>query len=272
VDAVSYTASVSRTQPAARAPLAIDRPQPTLQRPRSKAKEAGRKKRKAVFGAFLIATVVVLAGLLVYRNSRPTPVEDTTIFFDDFESGQGWITNRTHSDTATTGQWERGDPEQTEFSGVKQLGTPVSGVYDLVTGGAAGSAPTSNSVSGGTTTIDSPEVKLPSQGELVLTFMYYFAHSVEASSADFFRCDITSWPSTPAESVDRVVRSATEVFLVPGEAANRDGIWMASGSISLTEFAGRAVRIRFEVTAKSPTAAIEAGVDDVRITQSVSNR
>jgi len=43
------------------------------------------------------------------------------------------------TDTATLGQWERGDPAATSSSGAKQLGTTVSGVNDLVTGRLAGS-------------------------------------------------------------------------------------------------------------------------------------
>ena len=37
------------------------------------------------------------------------------------------VTNPNGTDTATTGQWERGDPEDTNSNGAKQLGTTVSG-------------------------------------------------------------------------------------------------------------------------------------------------
>lgn len=53
-----------------------------------------------------------------------------TVFSDDFESGLGWTTNASGTDTATTGLWERGNPETTTSSGTKQLGTTVSGVND----------------------------------------------------------------------------------------------------------------------------------------------
>ena len=59
-----------------------------------------------------------------------------TIFFDNFETSQGWTTNPNGTDTATTGQWARANPETTTSSGTKQLGTTVSGVNDLVTGAA----------------------------------------------------------------------------------------------------------------------------------------
>ncbi|MEZ4657673.1 MAG: hypothetical protein R2911_08885 [Caldilineaceae bacterium] len=63
-----------------------------------------------------------------------------TVFFDDFESDLGWSTNPNGTDTATTGQWERGNPEDTNSSGPKQLGTTVSGLNDLVTARLAGSS------------------------------------------------------------------------------------------------------------------------------------
>ena len=53
-----------------------------------------------------------------------TPVN--TVFEDTFETALGWTTNPNGTDTATTGFWERGDPEQTSDLGVKQLGTTVS--------------------------------------------------------------------------------------------------------------------------------------------------
>ena len=56
------------------------------------------------------------------------------LFFDDFETSLGWVRNPNNSDTATTGMWERGNPESVYYSGYKQLGTTVSGSNDLVTG------------------------------------------------------------------------------------------------------------------------------------------
>src|SRR6266540_2881167 len=49
--------------------------------------------------------------------------QPTTVFFDNFETNQGWTTNPNGTDTATTGQWERGDPETTTSGGTMQLGT-----------------------------------------------------------------------------------------------------------------------------------------------------
>jgi hypothetical protein len=53
----------------------------------------------------------------------PTPTNTPTpgpgpVFSDDFESDKGWVTNPGGSDTATTGMWERANPEETSYSGV----------------------------------------------------------------------------------------------------------------------------------------------------------
>src|SRR5262245_26765382 len=84
----------------------------------------------------------------------------TTVFFDNFETNQGWTTNPNGTDTATTGQWERGDPETTTSGGTMQLGTTVSGVNDLVTARLAGASVGANDIDGGTTSIQSQAITL----------------------------------------------------------------------------------------------------------------
>ncbi|MFD2354897.1 M14 family metallopeptidase [Nonomuraea ferruginea] len=63
-----------------------------------------------------------------------TGTPPTTVYSDTFETATGWTVNPNGTDTATLGQWERGDPADTSSSGPKQLGTTVSGSNDLVTG------------------------------------------------------------------------------------------------------------------------------------------
>ncbi len=177
-----------------------------------------------------------------------------TVFFDNFETNQGWTRNPNGTDTATLGLWERGDPEQTTSSGTKQLGTTFSGVNDLVTARLAGSSAGANDVDGGVTTIQSPQIVLPSTGSLTLTFQYYLAHGSNSSSADYFRVYV-------------VTGTSTQVFQSLGAATNRNGVWTASGNLSLNAFAGQTIRLRIEAADVSTASLVEAGVDDVRITQ-----
>jgi hypothetical protein len=180
-----------------------------------------------------------------------TPV--TTVFSDNFETSLGWTTNPNGTDTATTGQWERGDPEDTNSGGAKQLGTTLSGTNDLVTGRLAGAAAGDNDIDGGTTSIQSPPITLPATGNLTLSFQYYLAHGSNATSADFFRASI-------------VGSTTTQVFQSLGAAANRNGVWTPV-SVSLNAFAGQTVRIRFDAADAATASLVEAGVDDVTVTQ-----
>ena len=65
-----------------------------------------------------------------------------------------------------------------------------------------------------------------------------------------------------------VVGSTSSVVLnVAGAATNRAGAW-ATGSANISGFAGQTIRIRIETADASTGSLIEAGVDNVTITQS----
>ncbi|WP_327582351.1 choice-of-anchor B family protein [Nonomuraea sp. NBC_00507] len=205
---------------------------------------------------FNSGTVIVNSierGLFVLKPNLdgPPPV---TVYSDDFESATGWTPNPAGSDTATAGQWERGDPEATSSGGTSlQQGTTVSGANDLVTGRLAGSSAGTGDIDGGTTSIQSPAITLPASGPLTLSFSYSFAHLNNASSADFFRV--------------RIVAAATStVFQQTGAASARSGAW-TSGSADLSSFAGQTIRILIEAGDAAGGSLVEAAVDDVRITQ-----
>jgi Subtilase family len=194
---------------------------------------------------------LVVTGNVTEGGTPPPP--PVTVFFDDFETDKGWARNPLGTDTATLGLWERGDPEATDSTGPKQLGTTVSGVNDLVTARLAGASAGVNDIDGGTTTIQSPAITLPSTGTLTLSFSYYLAHGSNASSADFFRV--------------RVVGTTTSTVLEKlGAATDVDAVW-TTGSANITSFAGQTVRIRIEAADASTASLVEAAVDDVKIVQ-----
>jgi len=180
-----------------------------------------------------------------------TPGPGGTIFFDDFETNQGWTTNPSGTDTATTGQWERANPEDTNSGGPKQLGTTVSGVNDLVTGATAGASVGVNDIDNGVTSIRSPNIALPSGQNLTLTFNYYLAHTNNSSSADFLR--VTA------------VGSTSQVLLEELGAANNDnGVWDLA-TVNLNAFAGQTIYLLVEAADNANGSIVEAGIDDVRI-------
>jgi hypothetical protein len=188
---------------------------------------------------------------LVFAVTPSGPIQ--TVFFDNFETSLGWTTNPNGTDTATTGQWERGDPEPTNSSGPKQLGDTVSGVNDLVTGRLAGGNAGAFDIDNGVTTIQSPPIALPSSGTLTLSFSYYLAHGTNSSSADFLRVRIVGSPNTL-------------VFEELGAANDDDGVW-ATATANVSAFAGQTIRILIEAADASTASLVEAAVDDVRITQ-----
>jgi hypothetical protein len=178
-----------------------------------------------------------------------------TVFSDNFETANGWTTNAGGTDTAVTGQWERGDPEATSSGGVGlQLGTTTSGTNDLVTARLAGASAGANDVDGGTTSIQSPAITLPSTGTLTLSTQWYLATLNNSSSADFFRIRVVSGSTS------------TTVFQQLGAATNRAGAW-ATATANLSSFAGQTVRLVIEAADASTASLVEAGVDDLSITQ-----
>jgi subtilisin family serine protease len=177
-----------------------------------------------------------------------------TLFFDNFETNLGWTANPNGTDTATTGQWVRADPQSTNSSGPKQLGTTVSGVNDLVTGAPAGSSAGVNDIDGGTTSIQSPLIALTGGTNFTLTFAFYLAHGTNSSSADFFRVRIISGSTS------------TVVFQELGAANDDDAVW-ATATVDLSQFAGQTVRIVIEAADAAGASLVEAAVDDVRITR-----
>lgn len=176
---------------------------------------------------------------------------ETLVFSDDFETSLGWTRNMDGRDTATTGLWERGDPQGTSSNGVKQLDATTSGVSNLVTGRLAGSSAGSHDVDGGRTSIQSPEIDLPADGTLTLRFRYYFAHSSNSSSADYLRVMVVS-------------DTRTLVLEELGAPDNDDASW-ASVSADLSGLAGKRVSILIEAADASGSSLVEAAIDDVAI-------
>jgi hypothetical protein len=94
---------------------------------------------------------------------------------------------------------------------------------------------------------------MPSTGTLTLSLSWYLAHGSNSSSADFLRV--------------RVVGSTTQTVLSRvGAATDVDGTWTV-GSANISGFAGQSVRILIEAADASTASLVEAGVDNVSITQ-----
>ncbi|MFI9816092.1 S8 family serine peptidase [Saccharothrix variisporea] len=204
------------------------------------------------------AATVTISGAGAYSPNRllqaPCGTVTPPVWSDDFETDKGWQANPSGTDTATTGRFERGDPEQTTSASsgqVKQLGTTTSGVNCLVTGRLAGASDGANDVDGGTTSIVSPTITLPTTAKL--RFAYTYAHGDNSSSADYLRIKVLD--GTTATTVFEKLGAATEVA----------GSWRTT-TVDLAAFGGRQVRLLVETADASTASLWEAAVDDVAIT------
>jgi hypothetical protein len=200
-------------------------------------------------------TFVVFDGI---EESRPAtlsiqvnPAGPMTIFWDDFETDQGWIIDPFNSDTATIGTWERANPETVSYYGYKQLGKTVSGSYDLVTGPLAGSSAGSYDLDGGLTSIRSPQITLPTGRDITLSFSYYLAHYTNSSTADYLRIKI-------------VGSTTTTLFQELGANNDDDASW-SSYTANLNNYAGQTVYLLIEAADASTASFVEAAIDDVLI-------
>jgi len=192
----------------------------------------------------------VSAAFLDIDNTVSVPV---TLFTDDFESDLGWTTNPSGSDTATTGQWERGNPEQVVLQGaISQLGTSNSGVNNLVTGRLAGAGAGTFDIDSGVTSIRSPDIVIPANAQSVnLSLAQYFYHFSNSSTADFLTIS--------------VVGSSTSVVLDErGTTTVRPAQWSLF-DVDISSFAGQTIHILIEAADAAGGSLVEAGIDDVSI-------
>jgi hypothetical protein len=186
------------------------------------------------------------------------PTAPTQVFREDFETEHGWtLPSAANTNTATTGRWQRGDPQPTNTQGTNlQLGTCVGGsVNCLITGLNAGSGAGANDVDGGITTIESPPIALPASSTLTLRWRYYVGFLANATNEDFFRVRVVGNNGVIAA-----------LFTRRGNATKVPAVW-TSQSVNLSAWAGQTVRIRFEAVDAGAISMVEAGVDNVEITR-----
>ncbi|OPC77094.1 hypothetical protein B4N89_41745 [Embleya scabrispora] len=182
----------------------------------------------------------------------------SVLFDDDFEADRGWTVNASGTDTATSGAWERGDPDETRSTygpkQVKQLGTTVSGTNALSTGARAGAEYGANDLDGGASSVRSPAITLPAGATAPnLRFSYNLATGDNSGADDHFRVRVLDGTQ------------ATTVFERNGTATEVAGTWQVA-NVDLSAFAGRTVRVEIEAADAGTASLIEAQVDDVTIT------
>jgi glucose/arabinose dehydrogenase len=198
-----------------------------------------------------------------------TPTDNTTftalfqpaggqsaVFQDDFETARGWI-QTPGANTATSGLWQRGDPQPTSQNGVNlQLDHCYGGSANCMATGLIASVNAGiNDIDNGLATIQSPAIALPAGRTSTLTFRYYLGYIDTATSADYFRVRAVGTDGVPIT-----------VFQLPASQNNVGSVWRTQ-TLSLARFAGQTITLRFEAADSQSNGGtvIEAGFDDVSI-------
>lgn len=170
-----------------------------------------------------------------------------TVFEDDFETDKGW----TNGSTSNNGNWQRANPEGTEY----QLDvTPGAGYDALVTDGRGGNY-YDYDVDGGETSILSPQIQIPSSGNTTISFYWYMGHRDDADNTDYFRVKV----------------NGSVILEELGSSGSGDDMPSAyeSFNTSLNNWAGQTIQIEIE-TADNSGTIIEASVDELLITNDAS--
>ncbi len=125
------------------------------------------------------------------RDTVQAAIKDKELLKEAFEaSAAGWAT--TSPNTATSGRWERGDPEPTSFQPGDDF-TAAPGVNAWVTGLVNGGGDGANDVDGGTTTLLSARYDLSTAVDPVVRYARWFTNDRGGSPGeDPFDVDVSN--------------------------------------------------------------------------------
>jgi hypothetical protein len=178
-------------------------------------------------------------------------VPNDTIFEDDLEIDRGWTVGAP-GDDATTGVWERCDPQGTEAQ-AEDDHTP-SGVNAYITQCAAGTSQGTYDVDNGKTTLLSPVLDLSSYAGVTASYYRWYSNDTGSNPGeDYWVVQVSddgwaSWATLENTNVSN--RSWQQM-----QFALEDFIDLTSS-----------VQLRFIASDEGYGSIVEAGVDDVMIT------
>lgn len=178
--------------------------------------------------------------------------EEVEVWFDDFTSDTGWSVGAP-GDLATTGVWERAEPQAT----AAQPGAAFSLPTCWVTGASAGSGQGDFDVDGGATTLVSPVFDLSGTTDPVIVYQRWYSNTTGAApGADTLRVELSNNGGSTwslAESVG------------PSGRGTNGGWFESSVRVSDILTPTSQVRVRFVASDLGSGSIVEAAIDDVRI-------
>jgi subtilisin family serine protease len=175
-----------------------------------------------------------------------------------FEAGddEGWAVNVDGLDTATTGLWNRMDPEGTSAQPESDHSDP--GTVCWVTDGFAGASLGAGDVDGGATTLYSPVLDLSPYADATLGYYRWYSNTQGADpNNDVFVVEISSDGGATWSNVETVG---------PG-GPGTDGGWVYHEfSVADLVVPTEQVRLRFIASDVAAGSLVEAGIDDLAVT------
>jgi len=182
------------------------------------------------------------------------PALQPVVISDSFESGNGWTRNAVNRDSAQSGGWQLGVPQETIHQGrIMQPGVVPHGQSALITGLVAGNRAASNDVDKGRTSIRSQPIYIPNGTRATLDFDFFFAHSTSASSRDFFKVRLFG-------------NGGKQVLLDrQGRPGFRRARWKHR-TYDISAYMGSNIEIELVAKDDETSNIIEAGFDNLKIT------
>lgn len=180
-------------------------------------------------------------------------VEDL-IVLDAFETESGWVVNADGADTATTGAWNRMNPEATTAQ--PEDDTTDNGSIAWVTDGRAGGSQGEFDIDGGFTTLTSPVFELTGEDSSMVSYSRWYNNSTGAApSADTFLIEVSNDNGASWTTLEEV-----------GPVQESTGGWI-SVSYRIADFVALTDSVRFRFTASDlfDGSIVEAAIDDFRI-------
>jgi hypothetical protein len=175
----------------------------------------------------------------------------TAVVEHDFETDQGWTVGDADDD-ATTGMWQRCDPEATEAQ-PEDDHTPAPGVNAYITHCAAGASQGTYDVDGGKTTLFSPTFDLSAHPNAHVRYYRWYSNDTGASpEADDWLVDVSDDGGQTWARIDSIRSSNRTWHMV--ERNIEDYVELTSD-----------VRFRFIASDEGDGSIVEAGVDDFSI-------
>jgi len=178
---------------------------------------------------------------------------DVATVYDNIEAPSGWSVNLEGGDNATTGVWERVDPNGTSAQ-PEDDHTPAPGTICWITGNAPpGSGDGTNDVDGGATTLYSPVYDLTGAGEAAVKFFRWYSNDLGGSpNADTWVVQVRNNGGTWTD-VERTMASSNAWDKVDFDLYALYGANLGN------------VQFKFVASDLGDGSLVEAGIDDFEI-------